>query len=46
MCVYEKPRSTLRDRINGRHLIATTRAYTYDMTYLDENTHVPSIFRL
>ena len=25
---YDVPRSTLRDRINGRNSIATTRAYT------------------
>ena len=36
--VYGIPRSTLRDRINGHHSKATTRAHTHKMTHLDEDT--------
>ena len=36
--VFDVPRSTLRDRINGRNSISTTRAHTYKMTQLDEDT--------
>ena len=36
--VYNVPRSTVRDRINGCSSKATTRAHTYKMTHLDEDT--------
>ena len=36
--VYDVPRTTLRDRMNGHSSKATRRAHTHKMTQLDEET--------